>query len=131
MVWGAAVMFLGRILGKGIGYFYIIFVARLGAAQYGMLNLGVSIASLLVALSVLGLDGGVLRYSSLYLAKNDRARVKGVLYSVLRICLPLSLILSVLMFLLSEYLAVSIFHDSSLILIYDILPSLKAGVSEG
>jgi O-antigen/teichoic acid export membrane protein len=120
IIWGAGIMFFGRILGKGIGYFYIMFVARLGAEQYGMLNLGFSIASLLIVLSVLGLDAGILRYVPFYLIKKDKARVKGVLYSAISITSILSLFFFFMMFFFSKQLAINIFHNSSLILIFKI-----------
>lgn len=114
IVWGAGIVFFGRILGKLIGYFYVMFVARLGTEQYGMLNLGFAISSFLTTIALVGLTLGVVRYVSYYNAKEDKARVKGALTSGLKISLPLSLILAFIMFIFSEQISVYLFHNPAL-----------------
>src|SRR3989338_6907684 len=115
IVKGAGIVFLGMIIGKAIGYFYTILVARLGAEQFGLLNLGFSIVSLVVTLSLLGLDNGVLRYIAYYQGKKDKPRVKGTIISALKICLPLSIFLALIVFSFSPQIATFFFHNTQLI----------------
>jgi len=111
IVKGAGIAFIGLILGKIIGYLYTILVARLGTEQFGLLNLGLAVVSLLSIISVLGLDLGILRYIPFYSARNDRARVKGALISSLSITLPLSLFFAILVFIFSNQISTIFFHN--------------------
>lgn len=120
IVWGAGIVLLGRMLGKLVGYAFILVAARLGSENYGMLNLGLSISSLFITLSLLGFESGVVRYIPYYLVKKDKARVKGTITSTLQISFFISLFLASLMFFFSHYLAVNLFHNPSLTSIFKI-----------
>lgn len=111
---GAGIVFFGMVIGKILGYFYTIFVARLGAEQFGLLNLGFSVVSLLSIIAVLGLDQGILRYIPFYSARNDKRKVKGALLSSLFIALPLSILFALLVFIFSNQISTSFFHNIAL-----------------
>ena len=117
---GAGIIFAGMVLGKILGYFYTIIVARLGTEPYGMLHLGYSLVSFLTIFSLLGFQNGILRFVPYYLAKNDKARVKGVIFSALKVCIPISLILAVLMFFFSDKIAIIFFHNQNLVPFFQI-----------
>lgn len=114
IMWGAGIVFIGRIIGKIIGYFYVMIVARLGTEQYGMLNLGFALSSLLTTLALLGLSSGIVRYVSFHNAKKDKARIKGAITSSLRISIPLSLFFTLIMFSFAEQISVYFFHNPDL-----------------
>jgi O-antigen/teichoic acid export membrane protein len=112
---GAGIVFFGMVLGKIIGFFYTMIVARIGTEQFGLLNLGLSVVSLVVIFSLLGFDSGILRYIPYYHGKGDKSRIKGALTSSFRICLPLSIFLMAIVLIFSPYIAVSFFHNQKLI----------------
>lgn len=117
---GAFLVFVGMILGKILGYAYTIIVARLGPEPYGLLQVGYSLVSFLITFSLLGFHNGIARFVPYYLARNDKARVKGAIFSALKICIPLSLILATAIFFLSKPIAVIFFHNEKLVPIFRI-----------
>lgn len=111
---GAGIFFIGLVIGKILGYFYVMFVARLGTEQFGLLNLGLSIVSLLTIVSLLGLDNGILRYVSYFSAKGDNRGIKGSILSSLKICFPISIFLALVMFAFSTQISTIFFHNLNL-----------------
>jgi len=112
---GAGIVFFGLILGKIIGFFYTMIVARIGTEQFGLLNLGLSVVSLAATFSLLGFDSGILRYIPYYQGKNDKSRIKGTLISSLKICLLLSIFFSAVTFIFASNIAISFFHNEKFI----------------
>lgn len=108
---GAGIVFVGMVIGKIIGYLYVLLVARLGTEQYGLLILGFSIVSLLSIVAVLGLDLGISRYIPFYSARKDRGRIKGTLFSALFVALPISVLFTIIVFFFSNQIATIFFHN--------------------
>lgn len=117
----AIIVFSGMVLGRILTYLYIALVARLGSSEYGLLSLGVAIVSFLSVFAILGLNAGIERYISFYKNKGDKKRIKGTIYSSIKLSLPLSVILAILLFIFSEKISVSIFHNIDLVPILRIL----------
>jgi O-antigen/teichoic acid export membrane protein len=117
---GAGIVFMGSLFAKLLGYFYVLILARLGSYNFGLLNIGFGIFAIIGIVSLLGLNFGALRYVSFYKARNDKPKIKGAILSALQIALPLSLLLSFIVFLFANNIA-SIFHDDKLIIILRIL----------
>lgn len=117
---GAGLVLLGIVISKIFGYIYRVLIARIGTEEYGLLSIGIAIFSLLATIPLLGLDKGVLRYLSFYKGLNDLERMKGVIFSALNIAIPLSIIVSLLLFLFSEQLSLYFFHTTDLTLIFKI-----------
>jgi len=115
MVKGAIIVFFGMLLSKALAYLYVALLARLGSSEYGLLSLAISIVSFISIFSLLGLSTGVIRYISYYKGKRDDRRVKGTIISSLKLSLPVSLVLMILLFLYSEKISILIFHNSELI----------------
>src|SRR3989344_861656 len=115
MAKGAVIVFFGMLLSKALAYLYVALVARLGSSEYGLLSLGISIVSFISIFSLLGLNTGIIRYISYYNGKQDDRRIKGTILSSLRLSLPVSLVLMILLFLYSEKISILIFHSSELI----------------
>lgn len=112
---GAGITFGGMIGGKGLLFFYTIFLAKvLGPHDFGLYFLGITIVGFLAVLSNVGLIAGVTRFVAIYSSRNDAQRLKGtVLISAVITLLP-SLIMMYLIFLLGDLLATSIFHKPEL-----------------
>ncbi|MFH0936564.1 MAG: flippase [Candidatus Woesearchaeota archaeon] len=117
---GAGIVFIGSLFSKLLGYFYVLILARLGSYKFGLLNIGFGIYALVGIIALLGLNIGVLRYVSFYKAKNNKNKIKGAIVSALQITLPLSLLLSSIIFIFADKIA-NLFHDDSLTLILRII----------
>jgi len=112
---GAIIVFTGIMISKVFSYLYRMLIARyLGPEQYGTLMIGISIISFATFFSLLGLDTGVTRYVAYFKGKDDRARIKGVITSSLKIVFVISTAISAILILTRDFLATRIFHTSYL-----------------
>ncbi len=112
---GAGINFCGMIGGKGLLFFYTIFLARvLGTNDLGLYFLGITIVGFLGTLSNLGLNVGVTRFVAIYNARKDSCRLKGTVQISAVITLLPSLIIMCSIFLLGDFIANSIFHKPEL-----------------
>ncbi len=118
IVKGAALVFIGIIISKIFTYFYRLYIARyLGAENYGLLNLGFAVLGVATAISLLGLPSGVLRYVSYYKGKENYKKVTSTIISSLKITIPLSIIIGILLFIFSKNISIHLFHTEKLIII--------------
>ena len=112
---GAGINLVGMIGGKGLLFFYTIFLARvLGVGDLGLYFLGITIVGFLAVLSNLGLNIGVTRFVAIYNSRKDFRRLKGTVQISAVITLLPSLIIMCLIFLLGDFIATSIFHKPEL-----------------
>lgn len=112
---GAGIAFAGTFIGTALGYFSRMIIARfLGASDYGLISLGFAAMIIAAALSLLGFGSGIQRFVSFYKGKNDAGRIKGVILSALKICFPLSLILTLLIFFYADWISIHVFHSPKL-----------------
>lgn len=110
---GAAVIFVGAVFSKLMTLVYRLVIARgLGAEKYGLLMLGLSVFGFATVLSLLGLPSGVARFVAFYKGKKDMARVKGTITSALRMTFPVSVVVGLALFLLSEHIGAGLFGSS-------------------
>jgi len=114
---GAIIVFLGMFFGRALTYLYVALVARLGSTEYGLLSLGFAFVSFLSIFSILGLRTGVIRYVSFYKGKNNQKKIKGTIYSSLKISLPVSLVLMILLFVFAEKISLLVFHNPDLTIV--------------
>lgn len=120
---GAGIVFLGTAFGRLMAYFYILLLAnKLGSSGYGLLSLGFVIVEFLVVISLVGFYDGLVRYISFYNERKSNAKIKGAIVSSLKICIPVSLIFAVLLFIFSKQISVYLFHTTELIPILKIFP---------
>ncbi len=112
---GAGIIFFGIVFGRGVSYFYQIFVARfLGAESFGLYSLGMIIFNIGMLVSCAGMQNGALRFVAMYQGVKDRARVKGtILFSVVSVML-VGVFFGGLLFLLSDWIGVTILHKERL-----------------
>ena len=110
---GAGIGFTGTFI--GVGYLSRMVIARwLGAADYGLICLGFAAMSIAATLSLTGLPSGIVRYVSFYKGKGNKGRIKGTIISALKISIPISLVLTLLVFCFADWISVNIFHESRL-----------------
>jgi O-antigen/teichoic acid export membrane protein len=115
VVKGVGFGFTGAIIGRAFGYLTRIVLARfLGADYYGLLNLGLAVFGIVTAIAALGLGSGVIRYVSYYKGRGEEEKIKGTIYSALKMNLPVALAFSFFLYLGADWLALHVFHDQSL-----------------
>src|SRR3989344_5955210 len=114
VVRGGAIALAGLFFGKLIGYIFALFATRLGASDYGLLNLGMALVSFVVIFTLIGLDQGILRYVAYYNGKGDAERTKGAILFPLKISILISIILTFFIFLFSKQISVYFFHNADL-----------------
>ena len=111
---GASFVLIGTLIGRACGYGSRLIIARLGVGDYGLVSLGFAALSVVAILSLVGMQSGVVRYVSFYKGREDKGRIKGTIISALRITLPLSLILALILFWQANWLSIHFFHDATL-----------------
>lgn len=112
---GAGITFVGKILGGGIQYLYVIVAARvLGGETFGLYSLALTIISFAGIIGLLGLDNGVIRYVAFYQAAGDKGRVKGAIVKSMQYSFIPSVIIGILLFLTAEVIFAKIFDKPGL-----------------
>lgn len=113
---GAVIVFVLTFVGLGLNYIYGVVLARwLGAADYGLYSLGLTLFNILALLSVSGVDSSVLRflpkYKKFFGSIDESILVKSSLIFVVFISLPISLLL----YLYSDLVSIGVFQREELI----------------
>lgn len=108
-------IFAAIFLSKILGYCYRIIVARyFGAEVYGLLSLALMVSGWIGAFALLGIAQGVLRFIPWYRGRKEYANIRYLLKTS-TIFLTITGVLSgILMFFLSNFIAINIFHNPNL-----------------
>ncbi len=125
LVKSSIVIFVGIFLSKLFTYLYRILIARyFGPEVYGIFSLALIVLGFFIAFSLLGLTEGILRFTSLYRGKKQFNKIK-YLFSISLIFLFFSSVFfAVLLFILSEFIAINIFHNEDIIVFLKIFSIL-------
>ncbi len=111
IVKGAGIFIVGTIISRVLTYITRIFIARyFGSEDYGLFNLGLSIIGFSLVFCLVGLPLGVRRYIAYHYTKGENSIVKGVIILSLLISGGISVVVSGLIFLLSDEISESVFH---------------------
>lgn len=112
---GAAIIFFGVIIGRFLGYLTRLLIARFyGADGYGLFSLGSAILGIATIISLIGLHQGLPRFISFYKGRGNMEKVRGTIQSGLKITLPLSIVIGLLVFIFSEQISVGFFQEPGL-----------------
>ena len=112
----------------------------LGISGYGMLSLVMSFQWILILIAIAGLPPAIAKYVSEYLAKEDKYMVKQIIKSSFKIMVSMSIIFTVVFFLLAKPLAdyfhggpelVILFQAVSFIAPFSVVLGLFRGVFQG
>lgn len=110
-----SVSFALKIAGKALGYALTFLITSwYGVGTMGAFSISVTIFLILSSVGKLGLDIAFLRFVSEFSTLDGRDGVKALYGRIIRITLPLCLVLSALVFLLSEYIAENVFFEPGL-----------------
>lgn len=113
---GAGIVFFGFLLSKLLTFFYRIFIANTyTVTDYGLFAEGLAVITLLKAFVMIGLPTAIIRYTAFYNARRDKEGVRGVLVTSLKITAPLSIIMSLVLYAFSDYIAISVFGEPGLV----------------
>src|SRR3989338_3300631 len=116
---GSIVIFMGIMLSKVFSYVYRIIVSRLGPSDYGIFSLAIAIFGIIGGITMLGTETGLVKFISGYGQKKES--IKGVIHDAIRFVIPLSIILAVLLFLFSDYIAIKLFRKEELSIFLKVL----------
>ena len=112
---GGGIVVAGTIIGKAAHFLLQVLLSRcLKAQAYGMYCLGFTIIVFVVSISSLGLQGGVVRFGSLYMGEGDKARTKGTLIVAIVLSSLASVFAGILLFTFSGTIAARIFDNPDL-----------------
>src|SRR3989344_4721235 len=115
---GGIIIFIGVLLSKVFSYVYRIIVSKLGPHDYGLLSIALAIFGILGGITMLGTETGLVKFIS---SSNKKEGIKGVIQDAIRFLMPLSIILAILLFFFSDYIAVNFFKDKSLSILLKVL----------
>ncbi len=110
---GGSITLVGSMTAYALGVAFNILVARrVGAGQYGLYALGVSVTTLIATFASLGLASGSQRFVAIQHHDGDDARVRGTIRLSLALVITVGAIAALLLHLLSETIAIRFFHDA-------------------
>ncbi|MDQ2675069.1 MAG: oligosaccharide flippase family protein, partial [Chloroflexota bacterium] len=72
------IVFVGKLFTWGMRLVLAVLLARLlGASDYGLYTIALSVVAVASALSVFGLDAAMIRFVAIAVARGDEARARG------------------------------------------------------
>jgi O-antigen/teichoic acid export membrane protein len=112
---GGGLSLLYRIASMLLSYTLMIFISKsMGERGIGIYNLSLTWAGILVMLGSLGFHTSIVRFVSQYNQDGSTFKVFKIYRSVMTLTLPVSLLLGGAFFMLSDWLAVTIYDDPGL-----------------
>jgi O-antigen/teichoic acid export membrane protein len=121
LVKGAGISFAGLIFAKILAYVYRVIIARYyGPADYGLFSIGVAVFTVFSVIAMVGLNNAIVHYTAYFRSKRDDSRTKGVILFSFKLVLPVSVLLTALLFLLSDLIAEIFFHAAELSMVFRI-----------
>lgn len=112
---GGGIVFGGKLFAWGARFVLAVLLARLlGAGQYGLYTVALSIAAVVSAMAVFGLDAAMIRYLSIFAARGDGARMRGALQIGFAIPIVLSLVAAAVLVVMADTIATSLIGEPAL-----------------
>ena len=121
IVKGSSIVFIGIFISKFLAYVYRLLIARVGPEQYGLFSIALGLTGILVTISVLGLNLGLMRYIPFFKGKEDNEKILLTIRESLKLTAAISLFFSILVFFLSEKISIGLFNNHELIQILKIM----------
>ncbi len=110
---GSAITFVLKMTGMLLGYIVVLIISRkYGADGMGIYSLIVSIITFFVMMSVVGMNFSILRYVGQFNKHSEKQKLKLLFSHAVEIVVPLSMVLSVMLYLFSDFIATYVFHNS-------------------
>ena len=116
------IVFVGKLFTWGMRLVLAVLLARLlGASDYGLYTIALSVVAVASALSVFGLDAAMIRFVAIAVARGDEARARGTAQVGIAIPAFLSCLVATGVAIAAEPLAVSVIGEP------DLAPVLRVG----
>ena len=105
--------FILKIIGSLLGYIFLLLVTRkAGAETWGVFALCLALLNITSIFSRMGIDVATLKFIASF--KNEISKTKAIYIKGLKVILPLSVMFTLLLFLLSDFVSINIFQKSHL-----------------
>jgi O-antigen/teichoic acid export membrane protein len=115
LISGTTVALFLKVIGIAFGYIFTLLITRnFGAGTMGIFALCTTVLSIASILGRLGTDTALLRFVAEYSAHDRRDLVKEVYEKALKIAVPFSISLTLILFFSSPYISKYIFHKEYL-----------------
>ncbi|MBW3138226.1 oligosaccharide flippase family protein [Ferrimonas balearica] len=115
LIKGSGLAFAVKLLAAGGAFLLNLVVARqLGAEGAGYFFLALSLVTLLAVLSMQGFNNVLVRFLSAYKAEGNQARMAQVYALAIKRIVPMALVVSLALFLLSDWVSQVIFNKPAL-----------------
>ncbi len=102
---------LVRMIGTGTGFLVTLVTSRyFGAGALGIVSICLAILVFAANFGKLGLDVALMRFVAEYALKKSFSAIKGTYLSALRMIIPATLLLSVILFFTADWMALTLFH---------------------
>lgn len=112
---GGSIIASGQLIAYGSRFIMAFLLARaLGADQYGLYNLALSVGTIIAGVAVFGLHTALVRYVAVLTRKKDKAALWGALQFGLGTSTMISVLLSTGLFAFSYVIAEGIYHRADL-----------------
>lgn len=119
---GSSIAFSIRMLDVMGGYIFAFVVSRIyGAKGMGIYSLSLSVLIILELLATLGFKTSVLRFVGQFSAQNSHYKIKSLYKNILELVIPVSIAVAIILYLFSEKISVSVFHNKLLIVPFRIV----------
>jgi O-antigen/teichoic acid export membrane protein len=111
------IVFIGIFLSKLLVYGYRIIIARhYGPEVYGLLALSIMLIGWFRLVAGFGIKQGLVRYIPLFKGKKQEKKIPLLFKKSFSLLVVTSVLAGILLFFLSSFIALKIFHDSGLII---------------
>ncbi|SVA63330.1 uncharacterized protein METZ01_LOCUS116184, partial [marine metagenome] len=112
----ATISFMSMGFGSGIGYLFVLILARwVGPVYLGVFSLASALMRFAEVIGKAGLDIGVMKYVTENLGNNMVEEGKAVIRSSIKMGFILSLISAAILIILSKWLAIDVFTSGQLL----------------
>lgn len=114
MARGAGIIFIGTIIGMFFSFISKIILARtFTQAEYGIYSISITLITILSTIALFGFQNGLPRQIGFYI-KKDFLKTTTLIGTSVKITIFSSIILSVLLFMSTDFISINIFHDAAL-----------------
>lgn len=113
---GAGLSLVGKVVGRGLSFVTDVILARtLGASLFGLFSIGWTVFRILQMIIPLGFPQGVVKFIPEYKKLGKPELIKGLLSGSFLISALSGCFFGIILFLISPWLSISIFHKPDLI----------------
>ena len=113
---GAGITFVGKVVNNLLSLGFVFLLARwLGAEQYGLYRLAVTVVVIVSGACMLGMDAGIKRYIAIARKQHNKELIKGVVQVGIGIPGFVSLVLSLVILLAADPICTRLFNSPDLV----------------